>query len=150
MKKLALFPILILLTLSSCKKTKTNEVTIEATWASKTVMADYYNSSNTKIFTENEPYDAVWSFTSSNLTLAVAGVPQNIKTKYTIATNASVKTITLDADIGFINQFDITSMTATSMTWSAQNTDPINLVYFENNIPKISAKVIYTINFTKK
>ena len=150
MKKSTLLPVLFIFIFLSCKKSKTSETGLEGTWTSKVVLADYYNSSNTKVFNESEPYDATWSFTSDNVTLVVVGAPQTIKSKYTITTNNSVKTINFAADIGLINQFEITSLTGSTMTYTAVNTDPINLVYFENGFPKIAAKVIYTINFTKK
>ncbi len=150
MKKLAILSFLILFTFLGCKKTKTSESGLEGTWTSKVVVADYYSNANAKVFSESEPYDASWSFTSADVTLVVVGAPQTIKSKYSIAVNNNIKTINFAADIGLINQFDITSLAGSTMTFSAVNTDAINLVYFETGLPRLAAKVVYTINFTKK
>jgi hypothetical protein len=150
MKQL-LFLLLISFSIIGCKKTKTETAdTLSGEWTSKTVFYEYKTTANGLLFSETDAYDAIWSFSSSNVTLKIAGT-SDVTSKYAITTESGIQYISFDnKNIAVINKYEVKSRTASSITLSASDTNPINSIYFENGIPKKADKVVYTITLNKK
>jgi uncharacterized protein YcfL len=150
MKQLLLL-LLISFSIVGCKKTKTEASdTLSGEWTSKTVLYEYKTTANILLFSETDTYDAIWSFSSSNVTLKIAGT-SDVTSKYAITTESGIQYISFDnKNIAVINKYEVKSRTASSITLSASDTNPINSIYFENSIPKKADKVVYTITLNKK
>lgn len=153
MKRIILFALIALFSVSACKKDKKKNVAAKpvdqiikdrGTWLTVSENLQYYDAQNNLISEVPEMSGPQYVFVRNTNTLRITENGVRVEKTYSFSATNGKNYISITSKDGTMETFEILSADSKVMTWQMQKT---NVTYMDGDTEKTAAKVIYTIYF---
>jgi hypothetical protein len=139
---------IVLFILTGCKKEEElpQNTKLQGEWIDNSEKTEYYDASGNELLIEFSNNIKTYYFNGN--TIGSFFSSKETTSRFDLTTENGIEYISFDTKIHPLGKFQVKNLTANSMTWYIEHTDPKNLTILNNT--KVAAKGITTITFTRK